>query len=110
MPDEPIDTPFGDGRGPNGKFAVGNKGGPGNPHAASAAKHRAAFWKSIKDSDVGRALKTIRKVMDDEAAKPADRLAAARELLDRVVGKPIQADVLERIEALELLVAKGGIE
>jgi hypothetical protein len=96
-------------RNPNGKFAKGNRGGPGNPDAPLVAKHRAAFFAAIKSSDAKNALRTIRQVMNDPDARSADRLAAAVQLLDRVVGRAVQSDVLARIEALEkLLIEKEG--
>jgi hypothetical protein len=89
------------GRGPGGRFAKGNKGGPGNPDAPLVAKHRAAFFAAIKSSDARSALRVIRQLMNDADARPADRLAAARELLDRVIGRATSSDVVQRIEALE---------
>jgi hypothetical protein len=95
----------GDGRNSRGQFAPGNPGGPGNPQAASAAKHRAEFWRRLRAKDIAQALRVIRQVMNDKTAKPADRLTAARELLDRVLGRPVQSDLMERIERLEALLA-----
>ena len=91
----------GEGRGADGKFRPGWRGGPGNPHAADVGRNRARFLRAIRSTDIGRAIATIRAIMEDGNAKPADRLAAARELLDRVIGKPAQAELLERIERLE---------
>lgn len=93
----------GGGRDGRGRFKHGNRGGPGNPHAADVGRLRAKFFASIKEADVEKALATIRKVMKD--GKPADQLAAARELLDRVIGKAVQCDLLERIERLEGLLS-----
>jgi hypothetical protein len=45
----------------------------------------------------------MREVMDN--GKNSERLAAARELLDRTLGKAVQADLLERIEAMEVILA-----
>lgn len=96
----------GDGRGPGGRFAKGWKGGPGNPFAADVGRHRARFYAALRDDDVDKAVNVIRTLMDDGTAKPADRLAAARELLDRVLGKAVQADLQERIEAIEAALAR----
>lgn len=82
----------GKGRGARGRFAPGNPGGPGNPHAADVGRLRAKFFAGIRDADVDKALATIREIMGDAKAKHADRLAAARELLDRVIGKPAPAE------------------
>ena len=91
------------GRGPAGRFAVGNPGGPGNPFAADVGRHRAAFYKAIRDDDVSEALSTIRSIMGDAKAKPSERLAAAGELLDRAIGKSVAADFMERLDVLEKL-------
>lgn len=89
------------GRGPGGKFAKGNPGGPGNPNVADVGRHRARFFAALRDDDVARAVEVIRDVM--AGGKDSERLAAARELLDRVLGKAVQSDLLERIEKLEAL-------
>jgi hypothetical protein len=89
------------GRDAGGRFAVGNPGGPGNPRAAEASARRAAFWAAVRSADVKLAVMTIRKILKSKTSKDADKLAAAREILDRVIGKPAQADLLERIERLE---------
>lgn len=92
-------------RGPGGKFVAGNQAalGRGNPGAADVGKHRARFFAALRDDDVERCLKTIRRVMGNKKSRDSDRLAAARELLDRVLGKAVQADLLERIERLEAM-------
>jgi hypothetical protein len=99
----PLTNPQSNGRGPAGRFAAGNPGGPGNPFAADVGRHRAAFYKAIRDDDVSEALATIRSIMGDAKAKPSERLAAAGELLDRAIGKSVAANFLERLEALETL-------
>lgn len=101
-------TPNGptNGRTASGRFAPGWRGGPGNPHAAAVGRARAAFYKSLRDADVTKALETIRDVM--KSGSPSERLAAARELLDRAIGKSVQSDLLERIEALELRLSERG--
>ena len=87
---EPID-----GHQPNGRFALGNRCGRGNPLAGRAAKIRAVLLEALTEEDA----KAIAERLI-EMAKSGD-LAAVRELLDRTVGKCVQADLLERIEALE---------
>jgi hypothetical protein len=42
-----------------------------------------------------------------KAAKEGN-IAAAKEVLDRCLGRPIEADLLERLEALEAANPKGG--
>jgi hypothetical protein len=93
----------GDGRDERGRFAPGNKGGPGNPGAVTAARRRTEFWALIKSEDIALAVETIRNVMADKTARPGERLAAARELLNRVVGDPAMSELLDRVAALEQL-------
>lgn len=52
----PPTTPFADGRDQRGRFAKGNAGGPGNPHAAQVARLRAALLNAITEDDI-RALR-----------------------------------------------------
>jgi hypothetical protein len=91
------------GKDTRGRWAKGNPGGPGNPNIADMGKHRQKFFDALRDDDVEKALQTIRDVMN--TGRDGEKLAAARELLDRVLGKVIQSDLLERIEALEAAVA-----
>ena len=73
------------GRGDKGRFAEGNAGGPGNPHAKRANQIRTLFYETVSDDDVR---KIIRKMTDD--AKAGDD-AARREIFDRLLGRPHQA-------------------
>ena len=86
-------------RGPGGRFAKGWKGGPGNPLAAEVGKHRARLFKAARATDVDKALATIREVMGK--GKDGDRLAAAKLLLDRLLGPALELDLIERLEVLE---------
>lgn len=72
----------------NGKFKSGNKFGKGNPLAGAAAKLRAKLLKTVTEDDIEAAVNCIRNIM--ETGKPSERLAAAREILDRTVGKASQ--------------------
>lgn len=82
-------------RASNGRFAPGNPGGPGNPHAGQVSKLRAAILRAVDEGDV---VAIIAKLVS--MAREGD-LTAAREILDRTVGKAAQSDLLERVEALE---------
>jgi hypothetical protein len=73
------------GRAANGRFAPGNKGGPGNPLAKKVAELRSALLASVSPRDVQDIVRRIKR-----EAKNGD-IAAARELLDRVLGKAVQA-------------------
>lgn len=92
-----MDTHQSNGRDPNGRFARGNPGGPGNPHAGQVAKLRAAILRAVYEGDIET---IIAKLV--EQAREGD-LAAAREVLDRTIGKASQSDLLARIEALETI-------
>ncbi|MCC5821842.1 MAG: hypothetical protein LAT64_00985 [Phycisphaerales bacterium] len=85
----------GTGRTPGGRFTKGNPGGPGNPHAAKVAKLRAAILRAVTPEDIeGIVLAMVHR------AKGGD-MAAVRELLDRAIGKPTDANIAERLEMLE---------
>lgn len=83
------------GRGTNGRFTPGNPGGPGNPHAGSVSKLRAAILRAVDEGDIEAIIKKL-----VQQARSGD-LPAVKELLDRCVGKPSTGDLIERIEALE---------
>ena len=68
-----------------GKFLPGNGGGPGNPHARRAGKLRTALLKAVTEKDIRAVAKAL-----VAAAKSGD-IPAAKLLLDRVLGKPVDA-------------------
>lgn len=78
-----------------GRFLPGNSAGRGNPHAAKVARLRAALLDAVKPSDM---LAIIKSMIDK--AKAGD-IQAAKIILERTLGQPLQADILERIEQLE---------
>jgi hypothetical protein len=82
-------------RNAGGRFAKGNPGGPGNPHAKRVGQLRKALLNAVTPRDI----EEIILVMVD-AAKLGD-LAAAREVILRTIGKPVESDLIERIERLE---------
>lgn len=92
------------GRDAAGRFAVGNSGGPGNPGSRTAVRWRQLLDGKLTDADLDLCLTAIRDVLT--SGKPNERLAAAEGLLDRVLGKAVQADLLERLEALEAALAE----
>lgn len=85
----------GNGRGPGGRFATGNRLGRGSPLAGRAAKLRAALLASVSDEDIREIAATL-----VQKAKEGD-LPAIAQLLDRVLGKPTASDLMERVEKLE---------
>ena len=66
----------------NGRFARGNPGGPGNPHAERTEKLRAALITAVNAADVKRIIRAM--VLN---AEEGDVQAAAL-VLDRTLGKP----------------------
>lgn len=78
-----------------GRFLPGNPGGPGNPHARQVAQLRAALLEAVTPEDVREIIGVV-----VEAARGGD-LAAAKLLFDRLLGPPVEADLIARIEELE---------
>jgi hypothetical protein len=91
---EPL-GPVSDGRDSRGRFGPGNKAAKGNPYAKRVAQLRAALLKSVSRDDVREIIRAL-----VEKARGGD-VAAAREVLDRCLGRPLPADVEERLAALE---------
>jgi len=83
------------GRDEHGRFTAGNAGGPGNPHAAQVGRLRSALLNAVTEDDIREVAAAL-----VGKAKKGD-VVAARVLFDRVLGKPIEADLIARIEALE---------
>lgn len=72
-----------------GRFTAGNPGGPGNPSAAKVAKFRAALLAAVTEDDITA---IVAKLV--QLAKAGD-IDAARLILDRLMGKPIQPSLVE---------------
>lgn len=83
------------GRGNDGRFAKGNAGGPGNPHAVQVARLRAALLKSVTPEDVGDVIQAL------VAQAKAGDVASIRELFQRLLGPPVELDFIERLDALD---------
>ena len=73
------------GRDSNGRFTVGNPGGPGNPYAAQVAERRRQLVEAVTEDDWRE---IVRRLIED--AKAGDKAARA-ELFDRVLGKAHQS-------------------
>ena len=81
---------------------AGNPGGPGNPFAHRVAALRRTLLEAVSEEDL-RAI--VNRMV--QAAKDGD-LAAAREVILRTIGKPVESDLIERLERLEQAVAGGA--
>ena len=77
------------GRVAGGRFTKGHPGGPGNPHARQVAAIRAVLMAAVSDDDLRAIVSTL-----VEKAKAGD-VMAAREVLDRLIGKAKVAVAVE---------------
>ena len=88
-----------DGRGADGRFRPGWKGGPGNPRSQLARQLRARLEQALhKACSPDRLLAAIDAIL--KCAEAGD-VAALRLLCERIAGPPVATEVLERIEAIE---------
>ena len=83
------------GRAPNGRFAKGNPGGPGNPFARKVAAFRQEFMAAVTGDDIAV---IVRALIDK--AKAGD-VAAARLVLQYTLGKPAAAVDPDRLDEME---------
>jgi len=80
------------GRDRKGRFAAGNQAAKGNPHQKAAQRFRAALMETVKPADLKAVVRTL--VATAKAGEPW----AIKELLDRTVGRPVSADLIEQEE------------
>jgi len=78
-----------------GRFLPGTAGGPGNPMAQHVNRLRRALLEAVTEEDMRAVVAALLA-----QAKGGD-VAAAKELLLRCLGRPLESDLLERLEALE---------
>ena len=97
-------APFVDGRDSSGRFAKGNPGGPGNPMASKVSRLRSALIGAVTEQDIHDIAETLVGL-----AKGGD-ITATRELLLRTLGKPVEADLVERLERVEELLGEREAE
>lgn len=91
------------GRDAQGRFTPGNSGGPGNPYARRTAELRAAMLDALTPDAVRRVvLRMIDSALDGD-------VAAAKIVLERAVGRVLEPDLIERIEALEDALAREEV-
>lgn len=91
---DPSNT-VGNGRDRRGRFTVGNRAAQGNPFARRVARLRASLLRAIEPHDIEEVVKALL-----EQAKAGDAVAA-REVLNRALGKAEAVDVLQRLAAIE---------
>jgi hypothetical protein len=95
-----MNAPSPNGRDGRGRFTNGNAGGPGNPYARRVGKLRSALLDAVDEDD-------IRDIAESLVARAKDGdTQAARELLNRLLGRPTEPDLLERMERLESPIAE----
>jgi hypothetical protein len=83
-----------------GRFAEGNEGGPGNPYVRQVAALRAQLLEAVTPEDLREVVEAI------VAAAKGGNLGACKILLDRLLGPPVPADLIARLEELEAVI--GG--
>ena len=87
----------------HGRFASGNAyGRRGSPHAAKVASWRSALTETVTVDDMAEVFRVL-----VERAKAGESWAV-KELLDRTLGKPQEADLIERLDRLEAALELRG--
>ena len=76
-----MSEPSRNGRAKSGRFAKGNKGGPGNPHADSVAKLRSTMMKAVTPAKMKAVVAKLIELAETGDIKAIDLL------LNRVLGK-----------------------
>jgi hypothetical protein len=87
------------GRDAAGRFAPGWRGGPGNPHARKVAQLRSALLAKVKSKD-------MREMIAALLAEAKAGNVAAAQVIERTLGKPVELDFIERMEAMERTIAE----
>lgn len=89
------------GRDASGRFALGNPGGPG-AIAHERTKRARALRQALHDAVTPEDMAAVARALV-ERAKAGD-VAAARELLDRIIGRPLPAEPLSEDEKQHVVV------
>ena len=84
-----------------GRFVPGNKAAKGNPNAKLTAKLRSVILRAVTEAEMRAVTKKL-----VESAKGGD-LAATRLLFEYTIGKPLEADLVERLDALEVTLQRS---
>jgi hypothetical protein len=82
-------------RNPDGTFAVGNPGGPGNVNAQRASDIRAAFYEVATAAEVAE----LARALLEKAQR--GNVQAAKLVLAYCLGDPVALDLVEKIERME---------
>ena len=93
-PHDPVAPESAD-RAPKGRFALGNKGGPGNPFARQVAEIRKLLLNTVPGERLAKIVLAL-----VEKAEAGD-VAAAKLVLQYTVGKPAEAVEPDRVEIEE---------
>jgi hypothetical protein len=103
MSNNPPPSPTGfNGRADDGRFAAGNVFGKGNPFSRRTQRIRAELFRSLEP---GAILAAARKIV---AKAKAGDLKSFAEILDRTLGRPNDADLRNRLDALIWELNHGG--
>ena len=94
-------TGYSNGRARDGRFTLGNKGGPGNPFARKVGQLRSALLETVTEDD----MKAVAAKLVEMAR--GGHLPAIKELHERTLGKPVEADFMERLDELEKHFTQG---
>ena len=94
MPNPPSPTGS-NGRSAGGRFGPGNRCARGNPHARRVARLRAELLRAVSPQDLREVVAALL------ARAKAGEIGAVKELLQRLLGPPVELDLLQRIEDLE---------
>ena len=86
----------------NGRFKVGNRASLGNSMARRTARLRSALVGAVSIGDIER----IVAALVGQAA--GGDVGAAKLILAHVLGRPVESDLLHRLESLEALAASVG--
>lgn len=95
MNTEPLKTDFNGERDRSGRFTKGNHQNAGGHRASHVAKLRAELEKAVSYDDI----RQIAMRLVSEAKN--GNIRAIDLLLNRLLGSPVQADLIERLDELE---------
>ena len=86
----------------NGRFKIGTRGGPGNPHAGKVETLRQKLFEIVTPDRFGKVIEALLNRGE------AGDVHACKEIMLRTLGSPLQADLLARIDELEESMRRTG--